>query len=184
MVETNKLIVLDRDGVINHDSDDYIKSPQEWRPIEGSLEAIAALKSAGFRVFVVSNQSGVGRGLFSEEVLEEIHRKMTLAVHAAGGAVDGIYYCPHRPDAGCDCRKPLPGLLRRLQADFDVSLAGVPLIGDKATDVELARHVGARPILVRTGYGQTTVAALDDSELEVFPNLSGAAQALLAELEE
>jgi D-glycero-D-manno-heptose 1,7-bisphosphate phosphatase len=109
MAETDKLIVLDRDGVINHDSEDYIKTPDEWRPLSGSLNAIAKLNAAGFRVVVVSNQSGIGRGLFSETVLDEIHRKMTSAVEAVGGTIAGIYYCPHTPANDCHCRKPRPG---------------------------------------------------------------------------
>ncbi len=181
MAETGKLIVLDRDGVINHDTENYIKTPEEWRPLRGSLDAIAALNAAGFRVVVVSNQSGIGRGFFSEIVLDEIHRKMTTAVAAAGGTIAGIYYCPHTPDDGCDCRKPLPGLLDRVKDDFGVSLAGIPFVGDKVVDIELARRVGARPILVLTGYGQSTLAALDDSEIETFPDLASAASALIAE---
>ena len=181
MAETDKLIILDRDGVINHDSEDYIKTPEEWRPLRGSLDAIAALSAAGFRIVVVSNQSGIGRGLFSETVLDEIHRKMLSAVAAAGGAIAGIYYCPHTPDDDCDCRKPRPGLLARVADDFGVSLAGVPFVGDKSADIELARRVGARPILVLTGHGQATLASLHDTEVETFPDLAGTATALLAE---
>lgn len=181
MAETDKLIVLDRDGVINHDSENYIKTPDEWRPLSGSLNAIAALNAAGFRVVIVSNQSGIGRGLFSETVLDEIHRKMMSAVEAAGGTIAGIYYCPHAPDDDCNCRKPRPGLLDRIKDDFDVSLAGIPLIGDKIADLELARRVGARPILVLTGYGQATLASLNDTEIEVYPDLASAASALIAE---
>ena len=171
MAETDKLIILDRDGVINHDSEDYIKTPEEWRPLDGSLDAIAALNAAGFRIVVVSNQSGIGRRLFSATVLDEIHRKMTSAVAAVGGAIAGIYYCPHVPDDGCDCRKPRPGLLERVKDDFGVSLARIP-------------YVGARPILVLTGYGQATLASLDDTEVEVFPDLASAATALIAELDQ
>ncbi len=184
MVATDKFVILDRDGVINHDSQDYIKTPEEWQPLPGSLDAIAALTSAGFRVVVVSNQSGIGRGLFSETDFSQITRKMMSAVQAAGGEIAGFYYCPHRPDEGCDCRKPRPGLLGRVKADFGISLAGIPLIGDKVTDVELARRVGARPILVLTGYGQDAAAALDDTGVESFADLAGAAQALIAELDE
>ena len=184
MVATDKFVILDRDGVINHDSRDYIKTPEEWQPLPGSLNAIAALNSAGFRVVVVSNQSGIGRGLFSETDFSQITRKMMSAVHTAGGEIAGFYYCPHRPDDGCDCRKPRPGLLERVKADFDISLAGIPLIGDKVTDVELARRVGARPILVLTGYGQDAAAALDDTGVESFADLASAAQALIAELDE
>ncbi len=181
MAETDKLIILDRDGVINHDSEDYIKTPEEWRALRGSLDAIAALSAAGFRIVVVSNQSGIGRGLFSETVLDEIHRKMLSVVAAAGGVIAAIYYCPHAPDDRCDCRKPRPGLLARVADDFGVSLAGIPFVGDKITDIELARRVGARPILVLTGYGQATLASLHDTEVETFPDLASAATALLAE---
>ncbi len=184
MVATDKLVILDRDGVINHDSEDYIKTPEEWQPLPGSLSAIAALNAAGFRVVVVSNQSGIGRGLFTETEFGQIQQKMMSAVQAAGGEIAGFYYCPHRPDDGCDCRKPRPGLLERVKADLDISLAGIPLIGDKITDVELARCVGARPILVLTGYGQDTVTALDDTGVESFADLASAARALIAELDE
>ena len=181
MAETDKLIVLDRDGVINQDSEDYIKSPEEWRPLSGSLNAIAALNAAGFRVVVVSNQSGIGRGLFSETVLDDIHRKMTSALEAVGGTIAGIYYCPHTPDDDCNCRKPRPGLMDRIKNDFDISLAGIPFIGDKVADIELARRVGARPILVLTGYGQATLASLNESEVETFADLASAASALIGE---
>jgi len=181
MLDLTKLLLLDRDGVINHDSDDYIRSPAQWRPIAGSLEAIAALCRAGFRVVVVSNQSGVGRGLFSEATLQSIHAKMTADVEAAGGSLAGIYYCPHRPEACCDCRKPATGLLRRAASELGCVFTDVPFIGDKLTDLELARRVGARPILVRTGYGEKTLAALDDPGVAVYPDLASAAAALIEE---
>ncbi len=183
IASSEKLILLDRDGVINEDSNEYIKTPDEWRPLSGSVAAIAALHEAGFRIVVISNQSGIARGLFTEAALDEIHRKMTTVVEAAGGKIDAIYYCPHHPDAGCDCRKPRTGMLDRLAADFGVSLDGVPLVGDKPADVELARATWARPLLVRTGYGQGTVAALDDRELEVFADLAAVAHTLISEPE-
>lgn len=151
-----RLVILDRDGVINYDSDAYIKSADEWRALPGSLEAIAALGTAGYTVTVASNQSGIGRGLFGETELAAIHAKMTAAVEAAGGRLAGIYFCPHRPDAGCSCRKPRPGLLEQIAGDFGVSLTGVPVVGDKRSDLEAAEAVGARPILVATGQGQRT----------------------------
>ena len=117
MTDEVKLIVLDRDGVINEDSAAYIKSPAEWRPLAGSIEAIATLNAAGFEIVVVSNQAGIGRGLFSEESLEAIHRKLNEVVAAAGGRIGGIYYCPHAPDEDCECRKPRPGLLRQVADD-------------------------------------------------------------------
>ena len=130
-----KLIILDRDGVINEDSDAYIKSPEEWRPIPGSLEAIARLHGTGWTVVIASNQSGVGRGLFDEETLEQIHAKLDAAVEAAGGEVDAIYFCPHAPEEQCHCRKPKPGLLQAISLDYDVSLHGVPAVGDSLRDL-------------------------------------------------
>ncbi len=182
MSAPDKIVVLDRDGVINEDSDDYIKTPDEWHPLAGSLEAIGRLCSAGYRVAVISNQSGIGRGLFDITALEQIHAKMVAGVEAAGGRLAGIYYCPHRPNDHCSCRKPKVGLIRELAADLGLgSLAGVPLIGDKLSDLQLAKAVGARGILVRTGKGTQTAAALgDESELEVYCDLASAVDALLA----
>ena len=177
-----RCVILDRDGVINHDSPDYIRSPEQWHPIDGSLEAIASLNRAGFAVVVVSNQSGVGRGLLSAEVLQMIHAKMLDAVAAAGGAIAGIYHCPHTPSHGCECRKPAVGLVRRLERELGYPAAGAPLIGDNHTDLTLARRVGARPILVRTGYGERTLATLAGPDVEVYDDLGCAAAALIQEL--
>jgi len=176
------LVVLDRDGVINEDSAEFIKSVAEWRPIRGSLEAIAALHRASFRVAVVTNQSGVGRGLFTEQTLGAIHARMAAAVREAGGELAAVYYCPHRPDEGCDCRKPKTALLRRLERDLGCSLAGAPFIGDRLSDVEAADAVGARPLLVRTGTGAATERLLRERSLEVFDDLAAAARHLLAAL--
>jgi D-glycero-D-manno-heptose 1,7-bisphosphate phosphatase len=176
-----RVVVVDRDGVINEDSGEFIKSVAEWRPIPGSLEAIAALTRAGFRVAVVTNQSGVGRGLFDEQTLSAIHAHMAAAVRGAGGELAGIYYCPHRPDADCECRKPKTALLRRLEHDLGVSLGGAPFIGDRLSDVGAADAVGARPILVRTGTGTVTEGLLAARGLEVFDDLAAAAHALVAE---
>ena len=151
-----KLVILDRDGVINHDSASYIKSPAEWKPIPGSLEAIALLNQAGYRVLVATNQSGVGRGLFDMATLNAIHDKMHRALGLAGGRIDGIFYCPHAQDAGCNCRKPKPGLLEEIGRRFGVSLEGVPFIGDSLRDIEAALAVGAQPVLVLTGKGKKT----------------------------
>ena len=151
-----KLVILDRDGVINHDSTSYIKSPEEWKPIPGSLEAIALLNQAGYRVLVATNQSGVGRGLFDMATLNAIHDKMHRALGQAGGRVDGIFYCPHAHDAGCACRKPRPGLLDEIARRFGVSLEGVPMIGDSLRDLQAAAAVGAQPVLVLTGKGKKT----------------------------
>jgi len=176
-----RLVVLDRDGVINQDSGEFIKSVAEWQPIPGSLEAIAALTRAGYRVAVVTNQSGVGRGLFSEQTLEAIHAHMSKAVSDAGGQLAGVYYCPHHPDAGCDCRKPKTALLRRLERDLGVSLEGVPFVGDRMSDVGAADAVGARALLVRTGTGEATARALGKRNIELFDDLAAAARAILAE---
>jgi D-glycero-D-manno-heptose 1,7-bisphosphate phosphatase len=175
-----RLVVLDRDGVINEDSDAYIKSVEEWHPIPGSLEAIAALTRAGFVIAIVTNQSGVGRGLYSERTLNAIHRHMEQAIAQAGGAVAGIYYCPHRPEDGCGCRKPKTALLDRLAHDRGCSLTGVPFIGDKLSDILAADAVGARPILVRTGRGADTERKLRPRTVETFDDLRTAALALVA----
>ena len=176
------LVILDRDGVINRDSPDFIKTPEEWIPIPGSLEAIARLCAAGFTVAVATNQSGVGRGLFDEDTLQRIHGSMMDAVRAAGGDLASIAYCPHRPDAGCSCRKPEPGLLQALARHAGTGLDGVPCIGDSARDIEAAFRCGARPILVLTGNGQQTHAAWSGAEPEVCADLSAAADLLLGEL--
>jgi D-glycero-D-manno-heptose 1,7-bisphosphate phosphatase len=176
-----KLIVLDRDGVINHDSEQFIKSPDEWRPIPGSLEAIARLNQAGYRVVVATNQSGVGRGLFGMTTLTEIHQKMFKALNQVGGRIDAVFYCPHAADSHCDCRKPKPGMLQQIGSRFGVELANVPAIGDGLRDLQAAQAIGARPILVLTGKGEKTLAAGDlPPGTTVFPDLAFAVTALLA----
>jgi D-glycero-D-manno-heptose 1,7-bisphosphate phosphatase len=175
------VVLLDRDGVINDDGGAFVTSIDEWRPLPGSLEAIAALHRGGFRVVVITNQSGVGRGLFTEPSLQAIHDHMVASIERVGGAVAGVYYCPHAPEAGCDCRKPKPGLLRRIERELDCSLAGVPFIGDRLSDVEAADLVGARPMLVRTGTGAATEKLLTGRSIEIFDDLASAARALLAE---
>ena len=153
---SSKLIILDRDGVINYDSDHFIKSPAEWLPIPGSLEAIARLNQSGYRVVVATNQSGVGRGLFDMDTLVAIHDKMHKSLAAVGGRLDAIFYCPHAADSKCDCRKPRPGMFERIGAKFNVDLAGVPAVGDSLRDLQAAAAVGARPYLVLTGKGEKT----------------------------
>lgn len=153
-------VILDRDGVINEDSDHFIKSPDEWRPLPGSIDAIARLCRAGFRVAVATNQSGVGRGLIAPEAVTAIHRELERLVLAAGGRIAGIFFCPHIPEDGCDCRKPRPGLLRGIAARFAFDLTGVPAIGDSLRDLEAALAAGCQPILVRTGNGRATERAL------------------------
>jgi len=177
-----RLIVLDRDGVINRESRDFIRSPAEWVPLPGSIQAIADLTAAGFAVVVATNQSGVGRGLFTAEVLAAIHARMTEAIEVAGGRLAGIFSCPHRPEDGCECRKPRPGLMRQVEAQFGIPLRGRPVIGDSYRDLEAAWKVGARAILVRTGNGAATEGRLDaGSAVEVFPDLAAAAAALITE---
>ncbi|NIP72535.1 MAG: D-glycero-beta-D-manno-heptose 1,7-bisphosphate 7-phosphatase [Gammaproteobacteria bacterium] len=177
-----KLVILDRDGVINEDSDDYIKSPEEWVPIPGSLEAIARLNQSGYRVVVASNQSGLARGLFDIEALNRIHDKMHRALAEAGGTLEAIFFCPHGPDEGCKCRKPEPGLLEEIAKRLRLNLSGVPAVGDTLRDLEAARAAGARPILVRTGKGTRTLAAGEGLEgVAVYADLAAVADRLVGE---
>jgi D-glycero-D-manno-heptose 1,7-bisphosphate phosphatase len=174
-----KLVILDRDGVINHDSPSFIKSPDEWEPIPGSLEAIARLNHAGYHVVLATNQSGVGRGLFDMATLNAIHEKMVRALAQVGGRIDAIFYCPHAADAGCECRKPKPGMLRSIGDRFDTDLAGVPAVGDSGRDLEAAVAVGAAPILVRTGKGLKTIATGDlPPGTRVFDDLAAVSRML------
>ncbi len=154
-----KLIILDRDGVVNFDSDQFIKSPDEWKPIPGSLEAIARLNQAGYRVVIATNQSGIGRGLFDMAALNAIHDKLYRTLAQVGGRIDALFYCPHAADLNCPCRKPRPGMLEEIARRFNIDLAGVPAIGDALRDLEAAVAVGAQPVLVLTGKGQRTQEA-------------------------
>lgn len=178
-----RLVVLDRDGVINQDSDSFIKSADEWLPIDGSADAIARLTNAGYTVAVATNQSGIGRELLSSSDLDVIHDKMRRHIEAAGGRIDKIVFCPHLPDADCDCRKPRPGLLLQLQDYYTVDMNSVPVIGDSDRDLRAAQAIGARPILVLTGNGKRTLASLELSgePMETFENLASAVDALLLE---
>ena len=151
-----KLIILDRDGVINQDSDAFIKSPDEWIPIPGSLEAIARLNQAGYRVVVATNQSGIARRLFDMATLNAIHQKMHAATQAVGAEIDTIFFCPHTADENCDCRKPKPGMLHEIAKRFDVSLKGVPTVGDSLRDLQAGFICGCVPYLVMTGKGEKT----------------------------
>ncbi len=171
-------ILLDRDGVINEDSPEFIKSPEEWCPIPDSLEAIARLTASGFRVVVISNQSGLARGLLDLETLKAIHGKMLKAVAQADGRIEAIYYCPHGPDDECQCRKPKPGLLLQFAADFKADLHRTLLIGDSWRDVAAAQTVGAHAILVKTGKGQMTLRQHPHPGIPVFDNLYQASYAL------
>ncbi|MCZ6560121.1 MAG: D-glycero-beta-D-manno-heptose 1,7-bisphosphate 7-phosphatase [Gammaproteobacteria bacterium] len=177
------LVILDRDGVINHDSDSFIKSPDEWRPIDGSIDAIARLSVAGFDVAVATNQSGVARWLLDLSALEAIHKKMEGVVRDAGGVLARIVFCPHHPDDGCHCRKPRTDLFLQLGHELGVALNGVPMVGDSERDMIAARAVGGRPMLVLTGNGKSTAATLTDhaSSPETFEDLSAAASFLIAE---
>lgn len=151
-----KLIILDRDGVINHDSDAFIKSPDEWVPIPGSLQAIARLNQAGYRVVVATNQSGIGRKLFDMATLNAIHQKMHAAAQQVGATIDAVFFCPHMADENCDCRKPKPGMLQEISRRYEVNLKGVHTIGDSLRDLQSGFVVGCIPHLVLTGKGQKT----------------------------
>lgn len=175
-----KLIILDRDGVINYDSDDFIKSVDEFVPIPGSLEAIARLNRAGYHVYVATNQSGIARGYYDEATLQQMHDKLRKLLAEHDGQVDGIVYCPHGPNDHCDCRKPLPGLLQRIAHLSNHTLENVPVVGDSLRDIESARAVGAAPFLVKTGKGQRTLEkgeGLDD--VPVFDDLAAFVDDLL-----
>lgn len=156
-----KLVILDRDGVINVDSDQFIKSPSEWVAIPGSLEAIGQLNQAGYRVVVATNQSGVGRGLFDMAALNAMHAKMSKAASSVGGRIDAIFFCPHTSADACDCRKPKPGLFQEIARRYEIDLVGVPAVGDSLRDLQAAAAVGAHPHLVLTGKGKKTLAAGD-----------------------
>jgi D-glycero-D-manno-heptose 1,7-bisphosphate phosphatase len=190
----DKILILDRDGVINQDSDDFIKSPDEWLPIESSLEAIARLTKAGYHIFVLSNQSGIARGYFSLEILSEIHEKMHTLVESHGGKIHHVFFCPHGPHDDCDCRKPKAGLYDQLASHLNSYTSYSPLaspvdselnqanlfdkthsIGDSIRDLQAAVTAGAKPVLVRTGKGIKSEALLDENQLAgtlTFDNLA------------
>jgi D-glycero-D-manno-heptose 1,7-bisphosphate phosphatase len=168
-----KLVILDRDGTINEDSDQYIKSPAEWRPIKGSLEAIARLTHADYRVVVATNQSGIARGLFDTRTLFAIHDTLLRALAQVGGRIDAFFFCPHKADDRCSCRKPEPGMLLEVARRFNVALDDVCMVGDTQRDLEAAAAAGARPVLVLTGRGrQTRDAAKMPPGTRVFPDLA------------
>lgn len=180
-----QLVILDRDGVINYDSDEYIKHPDEWQAIEGSLEAIAHLNQAGFRVVVASNQSGLARGFFNIDTLNKIHAKMNRELAEVGGTIEAIFFCPHSPRGTCNCRKPKPGLFNEIaQRLGSIHLTGVPAIGDALRDVQAATAAGASPILVRTGKGLKTESQLAQNgfaHVPVYDNLLAAALAIISQ---
>ena len=181
------LIVLDRDGVINQDSDDYIRSLEEWHPIPGSIEAIAALSGAGYRVAIATNQSGLSRGYFDLDELERMHAHLCQLVEAQGGAIAGIFYCPHLPEEGCDCRKPGTGLLQAIESELGDSPRGWFFIGDSLKDLQAARSYGCLPVLVETGKGTGTAGQLRSGRAEIarpgdipiYSDLAAAAAAIL-----
>jgi D-glycero-D-manno-heptose 1,7-bisphosphate phosphatase len=171
------LIILDRDGVINYDSPDYIKSPEEWHPIPGSLEAIAQLNQAGHTVVIATNQSGIGRGYYNVETLQAIHAKMLAALAAVGGHIDGIFYCPHKPEDHCDCRKPKPGLLLQIAEKFHTDFKDAVFIGDSWRDVEAAQAVHCKAVLVTTEAPLIQKGMLN--RIPLFDNLAAAVDAIL-----
>jgi len=175
-----KLVILDRDGVINYDSATYIESPEEWRPLPGSLDAIAKLTQAGYHVVVATNQSAIGRGLLEMAMLNAIHDRMHRAVMQAGGRIDAVFYCPHGYDENCSCRKPRPGLLEEASRRFNTDLAGVPAVGDALRDLQAAAAVGAQPILVLTGKGARTQREDDLPEhTRVYADLAAAVKSII-----
>ena len=168
-----KLVILDRDGTINHDSAEHIKSPEEWRPIKGSLEAIARLTQADYRVVVATNQSGIARGLFDTRTLFAIHDTLLRALAQVGGRIDAFFFCPHQAEAGCACRKPQPGMLLEAARRFNVALDDVYMVGDAQRDLEAAAAAGAKPVLVLTGKGvETRDAGKMPPGTRIFPDLA------------
>ena len=175
------LVILDRDGVINRDSREFVKNADEWVPLPGSIAAVADLSTAGYTVAVASNQSGLARGLFDRKALRAMHSKFRRLVAAEGGQVDRIVVCPHGPDDHCRCRKPKPGLLQRLARHYGASLDGVPVVGDSLRDLQAAVAAGATPLLVRTGNGEKTLASLPAElrSVQVFDDLAAVAARLI-----
>jgi D-glycero-D-manno-heptose 1,7-bisphosphate phosphatase len=177
-----KLVILDRDGVINYDSATFIKSPAEWIPIPGSLEAIAMLNQSGYRVAVATNQSGIARGLFDMAALNAIHDKMHRALSQVGGRVDALFYCPHAADDHCDCRKPKTGMIEDISRRFSIELNHVYAVGDALRDMQAFSNAGCKPILVRTGKGEETLAQGQlPPKVLVMADLAEAAQHIIAE---
>jgi len=177
-----KLIILDRDGVINEDSDDYIKSPDEWIPISGSLESIGKLSQNGFRVIIITNQSGIGRKIFSIEMLHAIHKKMNAHLLQFGGVIDGIFFCPCKPEENCNCRKPKPGLYNDVSDRLQMPLKNVFCVGDKITDIQAAENAGGNPILVRTGKGKEEIdGGLIPKHIPIYDDLASFVDKIITE---
>ena len=173
------IVVLDRDGVINVDSANYIKSAEEWQALPGSIDAIAMVCKKGYQVYVATNQAGLARGLFSPLDLQQMHQKLESLVETAGGKIAGIFFCPHHPDDGCRCRKPNPGLLEQIAESANVSLTNRPFVGDSLKDIQAAVAIGAKPVLVRTGNGRNTEAKLDGLDVDVYDDLAAFARQLV-----
>jgi len=179
-----KLVILDRDGVINEDSDDYIKTVDEWVPVSGSIEALARLSKAGFLIAVATNQSGIGRGFLTEITLANIHNLMNAMVEEHGGHIAVVCYCPHLPGDNCTCRKPLPGLLEQIESSISASVVGAWYVGDSLKDIQTAQAKNCIPLLVRTGKGTLTEAALPkeyEPVVNVFDNLAQATDFILTQ---
>jgi len=176
-----KLVILDRDGVINQDSANFIKNPNEWIPIPGSLEAIALLNQSGFRVAIATNQSGVSRGLFDMATLNSIHDKMHRELAAVGGRIDAVFYCPHSAEDNCDCRKPKPGMIKEIAKRFSVELDRVFAVGDALRDIQAFSNAGCKTILVRTGKGEETIANGNlPPDILIVADLNEAAQHIIS----
>lgn len=173
-----RLVILDRDGVINEESEEFIRSPEQWKPIPGSLEAIARLCRAEYRVVVITNQSGVGRGLYSLDTMNKIHTRMFELIRQKGGQVDALLFCPHTQEMNCECRKPKPGMFNELARRLKINLTGLPAVGDSIRDLEAAVAAGAQPVLVETGKGAQTCEALERNgdlqlgKVPVYENLA------------
>ena len=182
MRDISRLVILDRDGVINAESRQFVKSPAEWDPLPGSLDAIARLNQAGFHVAVATNQSGLGRGMFDMATLAAIHLKMHRAVAHVGGRIDAVFYCPHSATVDCGCRKPKPGMLQAISERFQTPLAGVWAVGDSPRDLQAAAAAGAVPVLVLTGNGTATRDAGDlPAGTLVFPDLAAVSRTLVGD---
>ncbi|MBD9457908.1 MULTISPECIES: D-glycero-beta-D-manno-heptose 1,7-bisphosphate 7-phosphatase [Pseudomonas] len=174
-----KLLILDRDGVINYDSDAYIKSVAEWIPLPGSIEAIAQLSKAGWTVAIATNQSGIARGYYDIATLDAMHARLRTLVAEQGGEVGLVVYCPHGPDEGCDCRKPKPGMLKIIAEHYKVPLAGIWFVGDSLGDLEAAKAVDSQPVLVKTGKGEKTQAKNLPVGTLIFDDLAAVAAELI-----
>ena len=182
----NKLIILDRDGVINEDSDNYVRSVDEWLPIDGSVEAIAKLSKAGYSIAVATNQSGLARDYFPPETLDAMHQKMTDLVQSEGGKIDAIFFCPHGPDDACECRKPKPGMINQALAQFHQPASETWVVGDSLRDIQAGQQSGCKTAIVVTGKGERTLKLIAEKEttyadVPVFSNLNAFAEELLKE---